>query len=187
MTESSTVFVTRNCPGGHRRIVCLSAITLAALTAVVAQPACSGEDDASGRSALTSASGAGDSGVDATKIRDSRGTGDANENSRGTGGAPGDANAGTGGRSQAGAPSAGGASSGDAACRDIAYNCSADSDCCTGYCTPDLVTPDASPGVPKACQTPGCSHFVEPCKDSFDCCVMPGVGCSGGLCVYFSH
>src|SRR5206468_9186582 len=140
------------------------AIFLAALAAVLAQPACSGEDDASGRSALTSASGAGDSGVDATKIRDSRGTGDANENSRGTGGAPGDANAGTGGRSQAGAPSAGGASSVDAACHEIAHTCSADSDCCTGYCTPDGVSPDGSPVGLMTCQRPGCSRYAEPCK-----------------------
>src|SRR5204863_9055169 len=158
-----------------------SAITLAALTAVVAQPACSGEDEASGRSALTSASGAGDSGMDAARTQHPRGSGgapgDANEHSGGAGGAPGDANAGTGGRSQAGAPSAGGASSVDAACHEIAHTCSADSDCCTGYCTPDEVSPDGSPvpGVPMTCQTPGCSRYGEPCKDMFDCCVLPTV------------
>jgi len=176
------VFVTRNRPAGYQRIVRRSVIVTAALTAVLAQPACSGENDASGRSALTSASGAGDSGVDATKIQHSGGAGgapgDANEHSRGAGGAPGDANGGAGGHSQAGAPSAGGASSGDAACHEIAHTCSADSDCCTGYCTPDGVTPDSNP---MTCQTPGCSRYGEPCNHTFDCCVLPTVVC-GGVC-----
>ena len=179
------VFVTRNRPAGYQRIVRRSVIVTAALTAVLAQPACSGENDASGRSALTSASGAGDSGVDATKIQHSGGAGgapdDANEHSRGTGGARGDANAGTGGRSEAGAPRASGGASVDAACHEIAHTCSADSDCCTGYCTPDGVSPDGSPVGRMTCQTPGCSRYAEPCKDMFDCCVLPTVVC-GGVC-----
>ena len=169
--ESSTACVTRR-PAGLVR-ASLSGLSLVGLTSALGLSVnCGGATEGSGRSSLSVQSDGRDSGigVDASRMR-----------WEGTGGSPDLASGGTGGRSFAGAPAAMGVDA--SSCRTIVESCSADSECCTGYCT----TADGSPLGSRRCQTLGCMHIGEPCTDPSQCCLVGDMVCVGGVCQDLAH
>jgi hypothetical protein len=149
--------------------------------------ACGGTSERLGRSPLTAGADSGsEQGRDSTtgETGASRGTGGETE----MGGAGGTAGAVSGGGNNGGAGTRATDAGDGQTCLTMGYDCSRDSDCCTGYCANALGT-KVGPGL--QCQRLGCAVQGASCQSRSDCCTGGAIDCAGSagsmVCIEYGH
>ena len=165
MTERSTAFATKTQFGvassGVRATGPQSKAFAAALGAAAFVFACGGATDGAGRSPLTAG---GDSSTGQAR--------DSGQSSAGGASTGGKASAGGGAATTSGG--SGALAVDGRTCLAREYQCSGDSDCCSGYCA-DSWGVKTSPGV--VCQRVGCARVGDLCQSDRDCCAGGTVHC----------